>query len=348
MFHSARIKLTGWYLLIIMAVSITFSIGMYHMLTREVVRFEQIQRARIERRLLESAFMPPGFRTSLLPRQLLLNEELVEETKKRILFSLTTVNIIICVVAGALGYILAGRTLRPIHTMLEEQKRFVSDASHEFRTPLTSIKTSIEVFLRDKHATISGARTLLEENMSEIDKLKRLSDNMLTLAQHHTKATKQFTTISTAEIIDKAIREVSPLAIRRKISTTVSQIKGTVHGDEDDLVRAIVTILDNAIKYSRPGGEVRVKGVISGSQVSIHIEDDGIGIEQTALPHIFDRFYRADSARSKNDIGGYGLGLAIAKNIITSHNGSINVTSVVGKGSHFTLRLPAHREEKSY
>ena len=151
MFNSARLKLTAWYLLGIMCISILFSSIIYRGLMSEVNRFEQIQRFRFERRLEEGEIVPKTI-IFKLPPPIPGSQELIEETEKRILIMLITVNAGIFIISGLLGYVLAGRTLKPIKEMMDEQNRFISDASHEFRTPLTSLKSGFEVFLRNKHS----------------------------------------------------------------------------------------------------------------------------------------------------------------------------------------------------
>ncbi len=173
MFERTRLKLTAWYLLIIMFVSISFSFIIYKVSTNEFERFAKKQKSRIEYRMQN--FNPP-------PPPITLDPDLIVEVKKRILFLLAEINLFILITAGGLGYVLAGRTLKPIAAMVEEQNRFISDASHELRTPLTALKTSMEVNLRDKNLTLESAKKILNHNIEQVDKLQTLSDNLLELA----------------------------------------------------------------------------------------------------------------------------------------------------------------------
>ncbi len=163
MFQKARIRLTAWYLLIIMAVSIMFSSIIYHIAIVEFTRFELRQRTRMEKRIQEM----PRFKQGdlyVMP-ELPAPTELIEEAKERILGTLFILNSGILVIAGFLGYWLAGRTLKPIQVMMDEQNRFISDASHELKTPLTSLKSAIEVHLREKNPSEQDARTLFKEGI---------------------------------------------------------------------------------------------------------------------------------------------------------------------------------------
>jgi signal transduction histidine kinase len=338
MFHSARLKLTAWYLLIIMLVSVSFSLVIYNMLHLEVQRFEMAQRFRIERRFIERGAPPPPVS--------LRETDLVKETEQRIALMLMVVNASILVISGAFGYFLAGRTLKPIMEMVDEQNRFISDASHELRTPLTALKSSMEVNLRDKKLTLSDARNLIAGSITEVDKLQILSDSLLRLSQyqksdHQTK----FERIDAAEAVKEAVKKVTPLARNKDIVIVSDITKGEIEGNRYSLEELAVILLDNAIKYSPEKAKVTISAGKSDGNVFISIGDQGPGIDKKDLPHIFDRFYRADNTRSKNSVSGYGLGLSIAKQIAEMHHGSISVQSKAKKGTVFTVKLPVKNYE---
>lgn len=341
MFHSARIKLTAWYLTIIMLVSIAFSIVIYHMTMREVDRFARSQRFRIERQLQEGTLLPPGvhLEKTILPP--LSDPDLVADTKHRLLIFLFIINSGIVIFAGGLGYFLAGKTLRPIAEMIEEQNQFITDASHELRTPLTSIKSSIEVNLRDKNLTIQEAKKLLLENMKDIDKLERLSGGLLTLAQYQKpNGWGTMKNVSLQQCIKNALQSVAAQRVKKSIRIKNISSDGTLWGNSNELTDLFIILLDNAIKYSKEKSTITVSSEINNNWIALSVADTGMGIGKKDLPHIFDRFYRADSARVKTNSGGYGLGLSIAKKIIDRHHGSITCKSTVGKGSVFTANFP--------
>lgn len=342
MFNSARLQLTLWYLLIIMFISISFSVVIYRVLTIEVDRFATMQREKIERRLRGGKMLPPEFCSSASPPPVFfIDSDLVAETRHRLIISLAFINASIFVFSGILGYFLAGRTLRPIQEMLDEQNRFISDSSHELRTPLTSLKTALEVNLRDKNLTLKEARELLQESIEEVDKLKLLSDGLLELAQYQKpKSGQDFKKISVANLLDIALKKVHHLAKAKDIKLSIIKDESNILGDIESLSNLLVILIENAIKYSPEKKEITIVTKKHTKNIQISITDQGIGIGEKDIHHIFDRFYRADAARTKSQISGYGLGLSIAKKIAISHDGMITVHSQPGKGSTFTLILP--------
>ncbi len=342
MFQTARIKLTAWYLLILMCVSISFSAVIYKVLTREVERFARAQRFRIEH--------PP--QNGIIPRmelfenakpamRVVLDPDLISETNKRILWSLITLNGIIIVLSGGLSYLLAGRTLDPIKRMVDEQNQFISDASHELRTPLTSLKSALEVNLRDKHLTLEQSKKIMAENILEVNNLQSLSDSLLQLAQFQTPHARQlFESVDMGKVIKDAIGKVQSLAHAKKITIHTKAVHTTAWGNSYSLVDLIVIILDNAIKYSDTNSTISIETSVKDNYTIIRVTDRGCGIAVNDITHIFDRFYRADTARSNSGTNGYGLGLSIAKQIVNLHQGTIQATSVLKKGTTITITLP--------
>lgn len=333
MFRSARVKLTVSYLAIIMLISIAFSTAMYNTLSREVDRFAR-GRFFIERHMQSNPFAPPEIT--------IIDTDFIAETKHRIISMLALINGIIFVLSGVLAYVLAGRTLRPIEAMVNEQNRFVSDASHEFKTPLTSLKSAFEVHLRDKKRTLRSSDTVMRESISEVDKLQSLSESLLTLAQlEHPNGSAKMESLRLSSVIQAAVKDVSPMAVKKHISIRQSVSDTQITGHRYNLIQLFVILLDNAIKYSKRNSTVTITDRKLSGSARIDIRDEGIGIPKEDQAHIFDRFYRANSARTKNDTGGFGLGLSIAKKIIDAHGGTITVASISQKGSTFTVRLPA-------
>jgi signal transduction histidine kinase len=293
-------------------------------------------------RLNNSApFTPPFFYSHI-------TEELtsLESARKRLLFTLITINIGILASSGMAGYFLAGRTLKPIKQMVEEQNRFVTDASHELNTPLTALKTSIEVSLRDKKLTAKKAREILQSNLEEVDSLQLLSNDLIKLTQYQkTNGSMLIKAYPLHTIIAKAVEKVSPLSYKKHIHISFSIPPLRIEADERSLTELFIILLDNAIKYSKDETTITITAMKTDGKVSIALSDQGIGIKKEDVPYIFDRFFRSDKSRSKQTTIGYGLGLSIAKRIVAIHNGTITVKSIEEKGTTFTIILPHVKEE---
>lgn len=345
MFRSARLKLTAYYLLIIMTISVLFSLVVYRNLTVEIARGMRVQALRVvAREDLGARRFIFGFPVPLDPSELPPNFHLAafEEAKKRVALELVFINLGILLVSGASGYFLAGKTLKPIAEMMEEQRRFVADASHELRTPLTAIKTETEVLLRDKKLDLPQAKQQLASNLEELDKLKSLTDYFLTLSKYqNVEAKLPLETLDLAKAVEEVSERLTMLATEKKIEIVKNLHEVKVLGNKVSLGELITILLDNALKYSHANSQVRVSVEARKNQAVLKVEDSGIGIKSSDLPFVFNRFYRADSSRTKEKVDGYGLGLAIAKNIVDLHHGKMTVESVVDRGSIFTVLLPA-------
>lgn len=224
------------------------------------------------------------------------------------------------------------------------QQRFTADASHELRTPLTVLRGEIEVALR-KPRTAEEYREVLVSNREEIERLTRLTDNMLALAHVDVgDAIAQRECIDAGELCSGVAARLQGLAAGRQIAIHVEVPEGggslTVSGDRLALERVMLNLVENAVRYS-PGGEsVVIRLSKSPPWVEVAVIDTGGGIAAEHLPHLFERFYRVDKARSRAH-GGSGLGLSIVKALVEAHGGSVRVESVVGRGSTFTVKLPA-------
>lgn len=347
MFHSARLKLTAWYLLIIMFISLSFSLAMYRVLTSELNRVERMHRLRLEYRLPESyrSLPSPNFDDDF-PRPLFLDPDLIAETKNRLKIILAAINFAILAASAIAGYFLAGRTLKPIANMVEDQRRFVADASHELRTPLTSLKTEIEVNLRQPKLDLKQAKKLLQSNLEEVNHLQVLSDNLIKLHQYQKGNNGlSLTHVSLPSIITAAVKKVSPQAKMKKI-TIINQVHDySLEGSQPALVELFTIFLDNAIKYSPPQSQVKLTNAKTDGHLVVHIADQGMGIDPKDLPHLFDRFYRADKSRTKSSVDGFGLGLSIAKQIIERHHGSIKVQTKLHQGTTFIIQIPQKQKE---
>ncbi len=339
MFHEASNKLSAVYLSIIMAISLFFSANIYQVSVAEFNR----DYARQQNLISRSQLLPPS--QDALDRFLDERQHQYAEAKQRLLVRLVIINGFIFVSGGFISYYFARRTLKPIEEAHEALEQFTADASHELRTPITVMQTEIEVALSDPGLTVTEAREQLESNLEELAKLTHLSEGLLRLAQLDTTLASQATT-TIKPVIASVVKQLLPLAEKKGITILRRDITdGTVTADKSSLSEALMIIVENAIKYSPEKSEITVSSHKDGGSLAITVKDNGQGIKKEDLGHIFERFYRSDKARTKQTTHGYGLGLAIAKNIIELHKGSISVDSEIHKGSTFTIRLPSVKQQ---
>jgi heavy metal sensor kinase len=222
----------------------------------------------------------------------------------------------------------------------ERERRFTSDASHELRTPLTSLKGRIEVALNSPRTQPEYEETL-HALAEEAERLIRLSSELLYLARlEQGEIPLQPEDVDLGNLLGAVIDQIRPLAESKNL-TIFEDISPdlSLRGDPDHLIRLFLNITDNACKYTPSGGRITVRGRNTGQHVVVSISDTGPGIPKEHLPHLFERFYRVDTARSR-DSGGTGLGLSIASEIAQIHGGAIEVQSEAGVGSTFTITLP--------
>lgn len=331
LFTFARLRLTASYALGLTLLSLFFSLGIYRVQTAELTRFEAAQRHRLEMHLQERGFVVPGRLA-----QLVFDDELISETKHRLLFRLGVINGIVMLLSTLLGYFLSGATLAPIEQMVKKQQQFVGDASHELRTPLTAMRTSLEVFLRGSRRSLAQASQLAKDSLADVKRLERLTTSLLTLSRPESSRTHSPTSLNS--VIALVVKQFRPIAGTKRIKLTSRLSKGLVVGDPEELRELFTILLDNAVKYTGKGGQVTVSLKQSGRHLVAAVSDTGIGISSQDLPHIFNRFYRADIARSQSgEGGGYGLGLAIAKQIAAAHHAKLEVVSKLGEGTTFQL-----------
>ena len=219
--------------------------------------------------------------------------------------------------------------------------QFTADASHELRTPVALMRTTAELSLR-KPRVEAGYRDALTQILMELETTSRLIENLMLLARADSCAeVQQFAPVDLAGTLRETCCHGRTLAAAKKIALTEQIGKGPilVQGDRHGLRRLFLILIDNAVKYTPPDGKVTVSLAGADGFAVAEIGDTGIGISEADLPHIFERFYRADKARSR-EMGGAGLGLSIGRWIAEAHGGTIEVESTLGQGSWFRVRLP--------
>jgi len=230
--------------------------------------------------------------------------------------------------------------LERLEGAFESQKQFLQDASHELRTPIAIAQTNVEVLEMEEDPTPKDYEHLLQVLKMSLERMNSVNDGLLLLAEGRQTQYKwsevDMGSLAT-EIVDEASGRAEAAQIHLEVETASGDVR--VLGDSTRLKQAVMNLVDNAIKYNRQGGKVKISVKAEGSSVSIEVQDTGIGIAQADLPRVFERFYRVDKSRSRS-MGGSGLGLSIVKKIIEDHKGTITVDSIPGEGSTFRIVLP--------
>ncbi len=234
--------------------------------------------------------------------------------------------------------VLAGFAIKPIAAAWRQQKQFVADASHDLKTPLTVILANTGILMSHKEQTLESQLKWIESTEEEAQYMRGLVDRMLELAKSEDMGTKaMLSDLDISELSQRVILQFEPVAFERQV-TIESDIAPEVRikAEMESYVRLIHILIDNAIKYSPEGGRVTVRLSVAKQTARLSVHNEGDAIPAEDLPHIFERFYRADKARGT---GGYGLGLSIAKNIAEAMGGKISAESSPAHGTVFTVLL---------
>ena len=244
------------------------------------------------------------------------------------------------------GAILVFHDLTRLRRLEGVRQEFVANVSHELRTPLSLIKSATETLIDGGRQDPQVTARFLEIIEKHANRLTLLLDDLLLLARLDSgRIELDLRPVPLAAAAQEAIDDAAILARGRGVTLVQSVPDGlTAHADAHRLRQALANLIDNAIKYGREGGMVEVRGrELGAQQVEVSVRDDGPGIAGEALERVFERFYRADKARAREQ-GGTGLGLAIVKNVVQAHGGDVRVESTPGRGTEFFIRLPAARE----
>lgn len=230
-----------------------------------------------------------------------------------------------------------------LETLDFSRNQFVSNASHELKTPLATMKIMIESLIYQPEMD-KGLRTeFLQDIDKEIDRLSAIVSDLLTLVQMDANSVRlKRENLSIAALVKETAHRLSPVAQQRGqiVQLSLGDPCDT-YADRGKLTQVVYNLMENAVKYTQPGGQIRVSLVRDGRVAVLTISDNGPGIPKDSLPHIFDRFYRVDKARSR-ETGGTGLGLSIVNQLVLLHGGTIRAESEEGKGTSFIVELPLH------
>ncbi|WP_089130988.1 sensor histidine kinase [Tolypothrix sp. NIES-4075] len=263
-----------------------------------------------------------------------------DETLQKLDWGLGGGIIITLVLSSIAGIFLTRQAMQPIEESFERLKQFTADASHELRSPLMAIKINAELALEYPEEIGPKDAEKFQAIASATNQMTRLTEDLLLLARTDKIPNQNRDTLNLTSILENLIQLYKPQAEAKQINLT-SQLIGNLQliGDSVQLTRLFTNLVENALYYTPSGGVVEIKTSRVGSQLYVNVQDTGVGIAPEYIDKVFERFWRADQSRSYWS-GGSGLGLAIAQAIAQNHGGLISVTSQLGVGSCFTVRLP--------
>ncbi|QJD86626.1 sensor histidine kinase [Cohnella herbarum] len=235
----------------------------------------------------------------------------------------------------------ANRSIAPVKEAFDKQKRFIADASHELKTPLAVINTNADVLLAHSEDTIREQTKWLHHIKSETDRMKTLTNDLLYLTEMDDSRERMiFAPFNVSEAVEGVILTMEAVIFEKNISLSYEIDPDlTISGNNEQMKQVVMILLDNGIKYTNPNGSITLALKKQHHDIVLSVTNTGAGIPSEHLDKIFDRFYRADSSRSRKQ-GGYGLGLAIAKSIVEQHNGKIYARSTVNETTTFYVQLP--------
>ena len=314
-FLVARVRLTFYYSLTAIIILGGFSFITYHALLYNLTQS-----------ILESELDPN------------ISQLIVDNTQDILLNRFLTIDFIIIFSIIILGFLLTQKTLEPIKSNMQKQKRFIADASHELRTPIAVVISGLEVNLNNKKLDIISAKKTLEDTLNEMREFSKLSNDLLDLSKYDAGKIKEYEKIAIGELIkviaekNKNLAQIKNIKIETNLNSQV-----IINGNKIELSRVFLNILDNAIKNTPPNGEISIKDKIASNKYIVTISDNGVGIKKDILNKIFDPFFRGENMRNTS---GAGLGLTLSKKIIKNHKGEISIKSEENKGTDVLITLP--------
>ena len=234
------------------------------------------------------------------------------------------------------------RLMEKMKTLEDSRQEFVSNVSHELKTPITSMKVLADSLILQEDVPVEIYREFMEDITEEIDREDKIINDLLSLVKldRTSNDLMNITSVDVNRMVEDVLKRVRPIADKQKVDLIFESIRPvTAQIDEIKISLAIMNVVENAIKYNRENGWVRVAVDADHQFFTVVVSDSGIGIPEESVAHIFERFYRVDKSHSR-EIGGTGLGLAIARNAILMHDGAIKVESTEGVGTAFTIKVP--------
>lgn len=260
---------------------------------------------------------------------------------RNLVYTFSAVAFVMLIAIFFISKFFANRSIKPIKETFERQKQFIADASHELKTPLAVINTNAEVLLANSEDTIKNQSKWINYIKSETERMTKLTNDLLYLAQaDHSDVKLISTDFDLSETIEDVIMTMeAPIFENNMVLDYDIDPNIICHGNSEQIKQVVMILLDNALKYTNDKGKINLTLKKYNNKAIMSVSNTGKGIPAEHLNHLFHRFYRVDKSRSKNS-GGYGLGLAIAKSIVEEHSGKVAVKSVVDELTTFTIELP--------
>ena len=231
--------------------------------------------------------------------------------------------------------------LKRMRALDNSRQEFVENVSHELKTPMAAIKVLADSLLAQRDAPAELYREFLEDIASEIDRENQIITDLLALVKMDKKAQElNIASLNMNDLVELILKRLRPIARKKDVEVVFESMRPVVaEVDEVKMTLIMTNLVENAIKYNKEHGRVRVELDADHQYFTFRVSDSGLGIPEDALAHIFERFYRVDKSHSR-EIGGTGLGLAITKSSVLMHRGSITVSSIEGEGTSFTVKIP--------
>ena len=285
----------------------------------------------------------------LLVRRSLKPVEDIRATAEKITFGNLSNRLPVAATGDALEHLslTLNQMLERLEAAYHQASRFSADASHELRTPLTIMRTELESIVQEP-GLAENVRERIGSVLEETEHMSHMAEGLFAISRLDAgEAKMQHDRLDLAELVSSTAEQMQLLADEKKLAIDIDAKRVvTVEGDQTRLKQVVVNLLDNAIKYTPRGGSVSIQVFSFGTKATLEIQDNGEGIPQDALPHVFERFYRADKVRSR-EAGGAGLGLSIVRSIVLAHGGTVELQSTEGKGTNCKVDLPlATKQEK--
>ncbi len=265
---------------------------------------------------------------------------ILDRTRDILLNRILVIDAIIVVFVLVVSIFLTKETLGPIKINMEKQKRFIADASHELRTPIAIVISGLEVALRNKDLDLEKAKKIIKSTLNEMRDFSSLSDHLLNISKHDSNKKEMYKAVLFSQLIKTISAKMQPIADKKDVHIKTNIIvEASVFGDDIELGRVLYNVLNNAITYSKEGGNIYVDGYIHKKNYVVVVKDEGVGMPKKVLDNVFEAFFRGDHSRNTS---GAGLGLTLAKQIIESHKGTIQIKSEEGKGTEVIMTVPIY------